>query len=249
MKRPDTERVAIWQQRVLVVTPAAIVLAFAESLGYLAAISQGSWPHNATGVFFGLVFSDGVGIASLAYGIFLGLMLLYDKCGSQSLGVELAWVRAKLAWVLARIRTMPVRDILFWIWVVFGISLVPTVAFSDWRAAPIALLCLLIVFLVACLAARLIGAIKSPLRQALVLMLIALLMGPYWGFYRPKFWVEIDCQGDGELTLRTGERLTCTTWKFVEGRKFLILVQGPAAITLVWPDDIDPASRRNVLGY
>jgi|GEM_PF-2093829 len=234
--------------RGLVAIPAAIVLTFGEQIGFFAGISPGSWPSNATGaVFFGVLSDHGLRLVVVAYAIFLGLMLLAGKYGSRPLGEQLL---ALLRATTAKARAMPAKDLFFWAWIISGtgalLMLVLTLVFSSRRAVPVALLCILTVFLVA----RLIGAIKSAGFQSLALVPIALLMGLSLGFSWPTD-PDFNCNGDRELVLRSGERLACVAWSPVQhgtgGLKF-ILVQGPSASAVVWPIDVEPGSALRVFG-
>jgi len=230
MTTDEVQRLRRWRGAERVVIPAAIALALGEQIGFFAGLSPGVWPRNAvTAVFFGAFSFHALQLAFGAYGLFHGFMLLVDKYGSRPLGH-----------MLAVAQTIVAKDRFFWIWIVLSLSFLLALVFSSPRAPPVVLLCLLVVFFIV----RLIGAIKSPMRQASVLALVALLMGLCWGFYLPDERPhEIDCVGGNELVLRSGERLACITSKVFMRRKFMV-VQGPAASTLIRLADVEPASLR-----
>jgi len=98
-------------------------------------------------------------------------------------------------------------DPFYWIWLILGASLLLALVFGR-----LAFLFGYVVLLFL-LTAPLIGAIKSPVRQASAMSLVALLMGLCWGFYTSGTGDKSRCWDDGELVMRSGEPLACATWK------------------------------------
>lgn len=258
------------------VTFAAIALAFGQQVGLFASLSPGSWPHHAAGAVLSGVFSGKAAAdVYIVFGMLLGFMFVADRFGSRSLwkqlGERFASIRTNknlllwLGWTmfgtsllvmlfgwfalvpvsLALLCLLTAGDgaVFLWIWILLATSFLLAIPLGQPLLRPVstALFYLLV--------ALLIGAIRSPVRQAAALALVALLTGFYWGFDLPGSTYTYRCRGDGELVMLSGERVACVTWKDVPGRE-LILVQGPAASTVVRSDDVEPESRsRTLYGY
>ena len=138
-------------------------------------------------------------------------------------------------------QTAGYQDLFFWIWLILGASLVLALAMGLYA------LLFGFVVLLFLLTIPVIGAIRSPVRQVPAMALVALSMGLGWGFHTSGAREVTRCWY-GELVMRSGEHLACSTWKKVPGLE-LIVAQGPAANRLVWIDDLDPASWQSNRDY
>jgi len=213
---------------------------FGYQLGFFAGLSSGSWPRNATGAVLSGVLSSSWGDALRTYLMLWAFLTIAGNLGARSHGGYLAFVRTVVA--------KGVKDTPFWIRIILTTGFL--LSFFLGPGGVQFVLIMLLILLLLLLAAAFIAAIKSPVRQVSALALLALSMGFGSGFFPGEPSDEIDCVGDKELVLRSGERLACVTSKVtwrLKYRKFMI-VQGPAASTLVWLTDVEPESLRRAFG-